>query len=292
MPVTTIRSPPSLEDYVPLAEYQSQTPETFIGGKPVLHYHLTGAKATIPKSQCGGLALFPADSPTAEQSSANGETEELVEQPVTVFVNSETFTIFSDKAEAGASIPYPSISIHAIKQVGSQGSPIQAVWLQLEFADGGSDDDDFNTLYEAVANCSNLHPDPNDDEEEDEDNYDRIIFEGSAEHEALAGYSGVLRGAADGGGWITADNVHEYFDEDGNWIGEGGEEGEALGDGAGRTRGRNEVEAKASMETALRIPSGHEQSEAKSERTIQNNQGHLTSTRAKAFQRRKYQIKR
>lgn len=89
MPVTTIRSPPSLEDYVPLAEYQSQTPETFIGGKPVLHYHLTGAKATIPKSQCGGLALFPADSPTAEQSSANGETEELVEQPVTVFVNSE-----------------------------------------------------------------------------------------------------------------------------------------------------------------------------------------------------------
>jgi nucleotide-sensitive chloride channel 1A len=44
------------------------------------------------------------------------------------------------------------------------------------------------------------------------------------------------------GGWITADNVHEYFDEDGNWIGEGGEEGEALGDGAGRTRGRNEVE--------------------------------------------------
>ncbi|CAH0058877.1 unnamed protein product [Clonostachys solani] len=272
MPVTTIRSPPSLEDYVPLAEYQSQTPETFIGGKPVLHYHLTGAKATIPKSQCGSLALFPSDSPTAEQSSANGETEELVEQPVTVFVNSETFTIFSDKAEAGASIPYPSISIHAIKQVGSQGSPTQAVWLQLEFADGGSDDDDFNTvdltiipqpsedpatpspakqLYEAIANCSNLHPDPDDDEEEDEDNYDRIVFEGSAEHEALAGYEGVLRGAADGslpppmpgsGGWITADNVHEYFDEDGNWRGEGGEESEALGDGAGRTRGRNEVE--------------------------------------------------
>lgn len=50
------------------------------------------------------------------------------------------------------------------------------------------------------------------------------------------------------GGWITADNVHEYFDEDGNWIGEGGEETEALGDGAGRTRGRNEVEGEGEGE--------------------------------------------
>jgi nucleotide-sensitive chloride channel 1A len=53
------------------------------------------------------------------------------------------------------------------------------------------------------------------------------------------------------GGWITADNVHEYFDQEGNWI--GGEEGdgtgdgdgaggEELGEGAGRTRPREELE--------------------------------------------------
>lgn len=143
--------------------------------------------------------------------------------------------------------------------------------MQLEFSDCGNDDD-FNCveltiipppsdsvatptpvaqLYEAIANCSNLHPDPYDDEEEDEGNDDRIIFEGSAEHEALEGFTGVLRGATDGslppplpesGGWITAENVHEYFDADGNWIGECAGESEELGDGAGRIRGREEVE--------------------------------------------------
>lgn len=163
--------------------------------------------------------------------------------------------------------------------------------MQLELSDGGSSDDEFKLieltiippltsadddeapataaqLYEAIAACSNLNPDPtqegdNDDEVASEDNYERIVFEGSAEHEALEGFSGVLRGAADGGlpppmpgsgGWITAENVNEYFDEQGNWIGPGAEVGgseeevaeeaaEELGEGAGRTRPRAEVEA-------------------------------------------------
>lgn len=181
------------------------------------------------------------------------------------------FTIFSPQLEAGVSIPYPSISIHAVKTVGPQteGARTQAVWMQLEFSDGGSDDDEFDTieltiippstdstpsaaskLYEAMAACSDLHPDPNGGDEDEEDD-DRIIFEGSAEYEALDGFPGVLRGASDAGlpppmpgssGWITAENVHEYFDEEGNWLGRGEEEAEELGEGAGRVRGREEVE--------------------------------------------------
>ncbi|KAM5344973.1 hypothetical protein ACJ41O_010835 [Fusarium nematophilum] len=279
---TTIRTPPSVSDFTPLSEYQSQTPESFVGGKPVLHHRIQGAKAWIPKSQCGTLALFPADSsqkPSGpEGGSINGDVEELVEQTVDVFVNSESLTIFSTQVEAGVSIPYPSISIHAVKQIGpeTQGQRTQAVWMQLEFSDGGSSDDDFNTveltvippttaessepsaakhLYEAMANCSDLHPDPNDgDESEDEDAYDRIIIEGSAEHEALDGFTGVMRGASDGGlpppmpgsgGWITAENVHEYFDEDGNWLADE----EELGEGAGRVRARDEVEGEGAAET-------------------------------------------
>lgn len=150
--------------------------------------------------------------------------------------------------------------------------------MQLEFSDGGADDDDFNTveltivpassdessgeatqqLYDAIANCSNLHPDPIDGDEEEEDDYDRIVFEGNTDQEAVEGFTGVLRGTADGGlpppmpgsgGWITAENVNDYFDEDGNWIGGGqggegeGEGGEELGEGAGRTRPREELEA-------------------------------------------------
>ena len=45
------------------------------------------------------------------------------------------------------------------------------------------------------------------------------------------------------GGWITAENVHEYFDEEGNWIGGEEEEEEGgveLGEGAGTVHARDE----------------------------------------------------
>lgn len=90
MTITTIRTKPSLGDYTPLEEYQSQTPESFVGGKPILHYHVEGAKAQIPKADCGSLSLFPADSSEKPEGDvANGDTEKFVEQTVDVFVNSE-----------------------------------------------------------------------------------------------------------------------------------------------------------------------------------------------------------
>lgn len=180
--------------------------------------------------------------------------------------NHRNFTIFSAAAGAGVAIPYPAISIHAVKQVGSttsDGAPLQAIWMQLQLSDGGDGDEDFDTVdltlvpaaattadvqkfYDAISACSDLHPDPAD---EDDDDDDRIVFEG--DHEPVEGYTGVLHGASDGGlppafpgsgGWITAENVHLHFDADGNWIGgqDGGEE-EELGEGAGRVRGRDEV---------------------------------------------------
>ena len=107
-------------------------------------------------------------------------------------------------------------------------------------------------LFEAVSNCSNLHPDPTLDDEEmgDADGDSRIVFEGNIGYEGISGLPGVQQGAADGslpppfpgsGGWITAENVSEYFDEDGNWIGQ--ESGMVLGEGAGRVRTRDEAEA-------------------------------------------------
>jgi len=78
-----------------------------------------------------------------------------------------------------------------------------------------------------------------------------IMFEGNVGYEGISGLPGVSRGVTDGGlpppfpgsgGWITAENVTEFFDEGGNWIGGGQEEVEPLGEGAGRVRGRDEVE--------------------------------------------------
>lgn len=148
--------------------------------------------------------------------------------------------------------------------------------MQLELSDpyGVTDDEDLdivelslgsdstaipNTgiqpLYDAVTNCSNLHPDPTmDNDEEMENGTDsRIVFEGNVGYEGLNGLPGVQVGATDGGlpppfpgsgGWITADNVNEYFDADGNWI---GENGEGLGEGAGRVRTHDEVDGEGGV---------------------------------------------
>lgn len=107
-------------------------------------------------------------------------------------------------------------------------------------------------LFDAVSNCSNLHPDPTFEDDEDfEDGNDRIIFEGNVGYEGISGLPGVQMGVADGGlpppfpgsgGWITAENVSEYFDADGNWIGDTTTGDEGLGDGAGRIRTRGEMD--------------------------------------------------
>ncbi|KAL2824015.1 regulator of volume decrease after cellular swelling-domain-containing protein [Aspergillus cavernicola] len=93
-------------------------------------------------------------------------------------------------------------------------------------------------LYAAVSACSNLHPDPVEDNEEGGGGgafASGLVFPG-------AGEGGGLPPPVDGSsGWITADNMHEFFDEEGNWI--GGGEGlslPGLGPGAGTVRERDE----------------------------------------------------
>ncbi|KAK3374116.1 regulator of volume decrease after cellular swelling-domain-containing protein [Lasiosphaeria ovina] len=278
-----IHSSPSLGDFKTLSEHLEQTPETFYGGKPVLHYHATGAKAWIPRSQLGHLPFFPADfssTPTAPESSTLDESSEgTVEQKVDIFVDSRNLTIFCSAAESGLSVPYPLISIHAIKTLGSGDNKFPSLYLQLELSDGGATDDEFETidltiipstnattaptvigntdqpptevsrLFGAITDCSNLNPDSDDGSSDDDG--DRIIFEDGPE--IVEGFSGVYMGAGNGdlpppmpgsGGWITSENVSEFFDEDGNWIGGEGVSGE-LGDGAGAIHGRDDDEEMA-----------------------------------------------
>lgn len=114
-------------------------------------------------------------------------------------------------------------------------------------------------LFDAITACQNLHPDPEDEDDDDDEDYsDRIVFESALDgsSEGIEGLPGVFRGTATGGlpppmpgsttGWITAENVGDFFDADGNWIGGGGEEEEVeeveeLGEGAGRVRARDEL---------------------------------------------------
>ncbi|KAI0471750.1 regulator of volume decrease after cellular swelling-domain-containing protein [Xylariaceae sp. FL0804] len=300
MLATVIDACPSAdEDFEPLSEYQAQTPETFFDGKPILFYHDANIKAWIARGQYARLpALFSGITQASppEAYALEGEGQDTSEEErIEVFVASDKLTIFSHSRGSGYQIPYPAITLHAVKNFHhlhmpeDQSFKFVGVYMQLEFASPGGDDDGdepedpieltlvpykglpkehptpddrtidplnterTNALFNQISACSNLNPDPgHEEDEEDDGDGDHIIFEGDVPQPgtAVEGLPDVLRGDGAGGlpppmpgssGWITAENVHEYFDEEGNWIGQDGVSGE-LGDGAGRVRGRDEVE--------------------------------------------------
>lgn len=185
------------------------------------------------------------------------------------------FILFSPSKATGLSIPYPSISLHAI-----QRSTSPSLFLQLLTPSSAFDDHDpdatvslsiipstgastgtsaqesteassepqhpVQLLYTALSECANLHPDPASPGSDDEDGLAQpnIMFEGDGNsesaHTSLNGTAPALPPPMPGsGGWITADNVNDFFDEAGNF--RGGEQG--LGQGAGSVRSREEVDA-------------------------------------------------
>ena len=96
-------------------------------------------------------------------------------------------------------------------------------------------------LFNAVSACANLHPDPTSDSEGDLEN-PAIMFEGDDEiipGVQSLGSGGVLPPPMPGsGGWITADNINDYFDDEGNLL----RDVTGLGAGAGNVRLREEEE--------------------------------------------------
>lgn len=71
MLATVIKTCPSAkDDFDELSEYQSQTPQTFFGGKPILHAHDEHVKAWVSEEQHGRLFFF--SSPTNAAASAEG----------------------------------------------------------------------------------------------------------------------------------------------------------------------------------------------------------------------------
>ena len=93
------------------------------------------------------------------------------------------------------------------------------------------------SLFAALSNCSNLHPDAV--EEEESDLQDSALYQAGmiAPGSARGGLPPPMPGS---GGWITTENMSEYFDEQGNWIGDEEDEEEQLGTGAGIVRSRHD----------------------------------------------------
>lgn len=83
MPPTTIRDAPALDSYTPLSEHQSQTPSTFFGTKPILHFHSTSVRVTASGSQEDNFPII-----TWNLTEGEGNDSSVVEL-VEAFVNSE-----------------------------------------------------------------------------------------------------------------------------------------------------------------------------------------------------------
>lgn len=94
-------------------------------------------------------------------------------------------------------------------------------------------------FYAAVSACSNLHPDPGvEGEEGDEDEEGSSLFGAGIVGAGSAEDGGLPPPVEGSSGWITAENMHQFFDEEGNWIAGGEEPTLPLGPGAGTVRER------------------------------------------------------
>ena len=112
--------------------------------------------------------------------------------------------------------------------------PAAATTGAEEEPEGAEASSEAERLYEALSACASLHPDAASGSEGEGDG----VF-------ALGGGGEGLPAPVPGsGGWITAENVGEFFDEGGNWRGDEGDgegrevDGGGLGGGAGSVRTR------------------------------------------------------
>jgi nucleotide-sensitive chloride channel 1A len=77
MSIEVIHDAPRPDSFTPLAVHQSQTPDSFFTGSPVLHYHATGARAIISNSQIELQSIFSRETPVTRDTIVNGHTSPL-----------------------------------------------------------------------------------------------------------------------------------------------------------------------------------------------------------------------
>jgi nucleotide-sensitive chloride channel 1A len=93
---STIHTAPSIDSFTSLSDHQSQTPSTFYGAKPVLHYHAVGARAISSRNHVIKLPIFPQSSDAIQAANGEAGTDQgevgdgtPIEALVDVFISSE-----------------------------------------------------------------------------------------------------------------------------------------------------------------------------------------------------------
>ena len=177
--------------------------------------------------------------------------------------------LFCRETRAGVSISYPDISVHALQRLKDPATAekIQGIYLQVTASDSYDDHNPDETLsfsiiptqsrlaisselprgeepsgsraepnshasalFHAISACSSLHPDPV-SLSDNENAGDQGDGAGAFQSFSSDGLPPAMPGS---GGWITAENAADFFDENGQW------RGPALGPGAGTVRARED----------------------------------------------------
>ncbi|KAG0636152.1 regulator of volume decrease after cellular swelling-domain-containing protein [Tuber brumale] len=263
MPLTILRQPPDLSSYTPLAVHQSSTPASF--QTPVLHFHAPSITILISPEHISLLPIFP-DVPTPSPTTS----DQLQISKIELLITSQTLTLYNAPSGIGISLPYSSITLHAIQRTSHGAGIYMQISLSPANAAAHTNTDEYDQdelleitilpdlvgegekegavseMFDALSVCAGLNPDEvGSDEDEDEDEEDGILWEEDVE----GGGEGLrLEGFPAGGGWITAENVGDFsFGDpvDGDVQADGGV---VLGPGAGTVRLRDEVEGEENAE--------------------------------------------
>lgn len=84
---------PAVNQYTSIEEHQAQTPGTFFGGKPVLHYHSLGALLSIERDALENNPAFSglrsATVHTEGHVNGNSATEQIHIRNIDIWVTSE-----------------------------------------------------------------------------------------------------------------------------------------------------------------------------------------------------------
>lgn len=137
---------PNLNDYISVEQHRQSTPASFSDEQPIVYYHGENVKVLVTGSLPGNI---------------NGEISANI-----IIADSAVCFWFPDRG-TGLNIRYPSIVLHAV-----QTDPKKGVYLQLagendDFIEVLVETEDAQKMYEALSECSCLHPEPEEEKSEE-----------------------------------------------------------------------------------------------------------------------------
>ncbi|KAL8735755.1 MAG: hypothetical protein Q9166_000618 [cf. Caloplaca sp. 2 TL-2023] len=235
-----LQNAPTESQFTPLSTHQSQTPSSFHSGPPVLHHYSPSTTILINSIDLAASSTFQKLVPSSQQQT-NGSSHPPREEDTEDSgheIRVEGVDFDDHDPEGTISLAIVPTTTNPPQQQHQDPTVSSAPSQPPSEAQSESQPDPVEKLFAALSACADLHPDPASNSDIDID--DAPEHQNAESDELYTQIDGLPPPMPGSGGWITAENVGEFFDEEGNFRGRAG--GGGLGEGAGRVRGREEDE--------------------------------------------------